>query len=96
MRRYEVMYILQPTLSAEEQTALVDRFNTLIATMGGEVESTDRWERQQLAYEIKGSRDGYYVVVNFLGDPALEVEMDRQMKLTEPILRHMILRRDVK
>jgi small subunit ribosomal protein S6 len=88
------MYILAPALSAEELTALVDRFNELITSMGGTVEKVDRWERRQLAYELKRFRDGYYVVVNFQGDPALETEMDRQMKLTEPILRHMILRRD--
>lgn len=92
MRKYEVMYILQPTLSAEEQTALVDRYNDLITSMGGSVEKVDRWERQSLAYELKGFRDGYYVVVIFQGNPELETEMDRQMKLTEPILRHMILR----
>lgn len=96
MRHYEVMYILQPTLSAEELTALVDRFNDLITSMGGTVEKTDRWDRRQLAYEIKGFRDGYYVVVDFQGEPALETEMDRQMKITEPLLRHMILRREVK
>lgn len=94
MRPYEVMYILQPTLSAEEQTALVDRFNELITSMGGTVDKVDRWERRQLAYELKSFREGFYVVVNFQGEPALETEMDRQMKLTEPILRHMILRRD--
>lgn len=96
MRQYEVMYILMPTLSTEEQTALVDRFNELIASMGGSVEKSDRWERQSLAYEIRGHRDGYYVLVNFQGTPELETELDRQMKLTEPILRHMILRRDEK
>ncbi|HEX2947993.1 MAG TPA: 30S ribosomal protein S6 [Armatimonadota bacterium] len=94
MRPYEVMYILQPTLSAEEQTALVDRYNDLISSMGGTVEKTDRWERRQLAYELKGFRDGYYVVVNFNGEADLISEMDRQMKITEPILRHMILRLD--
>lgn len=96
MRPYEVMYILMPTLSAEEQTALVDRFNDLITSMGGTVEKVDRWERRALAYEIKKQRDGYYVVVEFQGDPALEAEMDRQMRLTESILRHMIFRRDEK
>lgn len=96
MRQYEVMYILQPTLSAEEQTAVVDRFSELISSMGGTVEQVDRWERRQLAYELKGAHEGYYVVVKFQGDPTLETEMDRQMKLTEPILRHMILRRDEK
>jgi small subunit ribosomal protein S6 len=88
------MYILQPTSSAEEQTALVDRYNDLITSTGGTVEKTDRWERRQLAYELKGFHDGYYVVVNFHGAPELITEMDRQMKITEPILRHMILRRD--
>lgn len=96
MRSYEVMYILQPTMSAEDQTAVVDRFTALIESMGGTVEKTDRWERRQLAYDIKDMREGYYVVVHFQGDPALQAEMDRQMKLTETILRHMILRRDEK
>ena len=94
MRPYELMYILQPTLSAEEQTALVDRYNTLITSMTGTVEKTDRWERRQFAYELNGFRDGYYVVVNFQGDTALINEIDRQMKIVEPILRQMILRRD--
>ncbi len=111
MRKYEVMYILQPTLSAEEQTALVNRFNDLIASMGGAVtgiatmttsgtvlklENTEHFERRTLAYDLKGFRDGYYVVIDFDGDPTLETEMDRQMKLTEPILRHMITRPDEK
>ncbi|HEY3376193.1 MAG TPA: 30S ribosomal protein S6 [Armatimonadota bacterium] len=94
MRPYEIMYILQPTLSAEEQTALVDRYNDLITSMEGSVEKTDRWERRQLAYELKGFKDGYYVVVNFQGSAALVAEIDRQMKITEPILRHMVIRRD--
>jgi small subunit ribosomal protein S6 len=94
MREYEVMYIMQPTLSAEELTALVTRYDDLIVSLNGTVNKTDRWERQSLAYEVKGYREGYYVVVTFLGTPALEAEMARQMKLTEAILRHMILRKD--
>jgi small subunit ribosomal protein S6 len=88
------MYILQPDMAAEELTAVVDRFTELVASLGGTVEKTDRWERRQLAYEIKGVRDGYYVVMLFQGEPALEAELNRQMKLTENILRHMIIRRD--
>ncbi len=94
MRKYEVMYILNPTLSAEELTALVDRYTELIVSRGGEVLKTDRWERRQMAYEIRGQREGYYVVVEFTAEPALEAELARQMKLTEVLLRHMILRRD--
>lgn len=94
MRKYELMYILQPTLSAEEQTALVDRFNDLIAAMDGTVEKTDRWERRQFAYDLKDFKDGYYIVVIFQGTTELVNEIDRQMKIVEPILRHMVLRKD--
>jgi small subunit ribosomal protein S6 len=88
------MYILQPTLTAEEQTALVDRFNTLITSMDGTVESCDRWEKRTMQYEIKDFREGYYVVVNFQGTPTLVAEIDRQIKIAETIIRHMILRKD--
>ncbi len=94
MRPYELMYILQPTLTAEEQTALVDRFNTLITSSDCTVDSCDRWEKRNMQYEIKGFREGYYVVVNFQGTPALVAEIDRQIKITETIIRHMILRKD--
>lgn len=94
MRKYELMYILQPTLSAEEQTALVDRFNDLITAMDGTVEKTDRWERRQFAYDLKDFKDGYYIVVIFQGTTELVNEIDRQMKITEPILRHMVLRKE--
>lgn len=94
MRKYEVMYILNPTLSAEELTALVERYNELIVSLGGEVLKTDRWERRQMAYDIKGQREGYYIVVEFMATPTIEAELARQMKLTEVLLRHMILRRD--
>ena len=94
MRPYELMYILQPTLTAEEQTALVDRFNTLITSSEGTVESCDRCEKRNMQYEIKNFREGYYVVVNFQGTPTLVTEIDRQIRITETIIRHMILRKD--
>lgn len=94
LRPYEVMYILRPTLSEEERAALVTRFNDLITSLGGSVEEADQWPLRRLAYEVSGAREGYYVVVKFQGDPPMAQEMDRQMKLTEALLRQMILRRD--
>jgi small subunit ribosomal protein S6 len=94
MRTYELVYILDPALEDEQQTALVERFQGLITTQGGEVLHAERWERRRLAYEIKGRREGYYIVVNFRGSPAAEAELDRVLKITDGVIRHLITRMD--
>ncbi len=94
MRQYEVVYILDPTLEDDQQSALVARFQTLVADQGGSVQHVDRWERRRLAFEIKGRREGLYVVMNFQGPPALEAELGRLLGLNDNVLRHMIVRMD--
>ena len=94
MRQYETVYILDPTLEEEQQNALVERFQTLVGAQGGEIQHLDRWERRRLAYEIKGRREGYYVVMNFRGEPAVETELDRVFGITDGVLRHLIVRMD--
>lgn len=94
MRTYELMYILDPMLEEEQLTALVERFRTLLTDQGAEVVHLERWERRRLAYEIKGRREGFYVVVNFRGAPAAEAEANRVLGITDGVLRHMIVRMD--
>jgi len=94
MRQYELVYILDPQLDDAQQTALVERFQTLIGDNGGEIQLVDRWERRRMAYEIQGRREGYYVVVNFRGTTATEAELSRVLGITDGILRHMIVRMD--
>jgi small subunit ribosomal protein S6 len=94
MRTYETVYILDPQLEDDAQNALVDRFQTLVGSNGGEVLHLDRWERRRMAYEIKGRREGYYVVMNFRGEPATEAELNRVFGITDGVLRHMIVRMD--
>ncbi len=96
MRKYECAYILDPGLSEEEQEPLVERFKTLIADNGGAVDAVDKWERRRLAYEIKGKREGVYVIMNFAGEPATEAELGRVLGITEGVLRHMVVRTDLK
>jgi len=88
------MYILDPALEDAQQTALVDRFRDLVIAQGATVELIDRWDRRRLAYEIKGRREGYYVVMNFTGSPASQAELGRVFGLTESVLRHMITKMD--
>jgi len=94
MRPYEAIYILDPMLEEEQLTALVERFRTLIGNQGGEVLHVDRWERRRLAYEVKGRREGYYVVMNFRGTPAVEAELSRVMRISDGVIRQMVLLMD--
>src|SRR5438067_556554 len=94
MRQYEAMYILDPGLEEEQQGALVERFQGLVREQGGEIQHVDRWERRRLAYEVRGRREGYYVVMNFAGEPAAEAELGRVMRITDGVIRHMITKLD--
>ena len=93
LRFYEIAYILDPQLEEEQQVALIQRFSDLVTSRGGSVDHIDRWERRRLAYEIRDRREGFYVFMNITADPATKAEVDRQMGLTEGILRHRIFRR---
>jgi small subunit ribosomal protein S6 len=96
MRKYECTYILDPGLADEQQEPIIDRFKTLVGDNGGTVEAVDKWERRRLAYEVKGKREGVYVVMNFSGEPQTEAELGRVLGISEGILRHLIVRTDQK
>jgi small subunit ribosomal protein S6 len=89
---YEVMYIVKPIEETAFET-IVKKFDDLLAANGGTVEKTDRWGKKRLAYEIKDFVDGIYVLVTFQGDGKTVKELDRVMKITDEILRHMIIKK---
>lgn len=96
MRKYECTYILDPGLADEQQDPIIDRFKNLVGENGGSVDAVDKWERRRLAYEVKGKREGIYVVMNFSGEPSTEAELGRVLGISEGILRHLIVRTDQK
>jgi len=89
---YEVMYIVKP-IEETAFEAIVKKFDDLLAANGATVEKTDRWGKKRLAYEIKDFVDGIYVLVTFQGDGKTVKELDRVMKITDEILRHMIIKK---
>jgi small subunit ribosomal protein S6 len=92
VKTYEVMYIVKP-IEEEAFEALVAKFDNLITSHGGTVEKTDRWGKKRLAYEINDLAEGIYVLVTFNAEPAAVKELDRVMKISDDILRHMIIRK---
>lgn len=94
MRAYELMYVVRPDVDEEGLAAVIERFTQLINNHQGEVESVNRWGKRRLAYEIRGYREGIYVLVHFKGEPATSRELDRVLKITDEVLRHLIVRRE--
>ena len=93
MRAYEVMYIIKP-VEDEVIDGVVAKFEKLLTDNGDTVEKTDRWGKKHLAYLIQDLSEGYYVLVNFKAEPAAVKELDRVMKITDEVLRHMIIKKE--
>ena len=96
IRAYEVIYILDPSLPDDELASLQERFAEVARTHGGQVKDTSQWGRRRLAYDLKGQREGVYVIMNMNGEPTTMTEIDRTLRFNESVLRHMIVRIDEK
>ena len=93
MRKYEVIFIVKP-MEEDAINAVIEKFSKLIAANGGTIDSEDRWGKKRLAYEIKDQMEGYYCLFNVTAEPACVNECDRVMKITDEVLKHMIVRAD--
>ena len=92
MRRYEIMVILDPDLEEKTIAPSLEAFLNVIRADGGTVESLEVWGRRRLAYEINHKPEGIYAVVNFTATSAATQELDRQLKLSEAVMRTKVLR----
>ena len=93
MTNYELMLIIDPTLedSVKEQT--IDTVKGLIAE-NGEITKADIWGMKKLAYPIQKKNEGYYVVTEFKANSDFPKELDRRLKISDNIIRHIIINKD--
>ena len=91
-KSYEITYIIAPDVEEAAKAALVERFDKILTDNGAEVVDSKDWSKRRFAYEIGGYNEGIYHVVNVKtsDDKALN-EFDRISKITDGILRHMIV-----
>ncbi len=95
MRKYEAMAIMKPDLSDADVQKLTDRYKTVIEDQGGTVDSAAVWEKKKkMAYEINGYKEGNYVLFNFSADAKVPLELGRQLRINDDIIRHRIFRLD--
>ncbi|CVH79954.1 30S ribosomal protein S6 [Rubneribacter badeniensis] len=93
MKAYELLFFVAPSTDEETRTAVMKRIETTISDAKGTVDNVDNWGKRKLAYEINGLTDGDYTLVDFHADPADVAELDRILRITDTVVRHMIVKR---
>ncbi len=92
-RKYEAMYILNPTLGEEATASTIEKVKTLIES-SATIEKQDVWGRRRLAYEINDQKEGFYVLVNFSAEGEFPKELERVLKITDGVMRYLVIRTD--
>ena len=90
MAKYETMLVTSSNLDEEASAALVGKFKSLIEA-NGTIDSVDEWGKRRLAYPIEDETEGVYTVIKFTSAPSIPAELDRVYKITEGLLRTIII-----
>ena len=93
-RKYELVYVVSPDATDEQVTEVHTQVDSIVQRMHGQLEKTDNWGRRKLAYEIGRHKEGTYVLEVINGDGELMKEIDRRLKVTDLVIRHLVVRVD--
>ncbi len=92
MTKYEIMYVIRPTLLEDDRKALIAELNEIYTSRGCNVVNVNEWGMKDLAYEIEKHKKGYYVVLDVVSNDEARLEFDRIVRIKEDIIRYMILK----
>ncbi|NMB03617.1 MAG: 30S ribosomal protein S6 [Tissierellia bacterium] len=93
MNKYESILVFRPDMEDDAREQLLERFKSIIAAQGN-VESVDDWGKKRLAYEIEKLQEGYYYLINFEASHDLPIELERNYKISDQVIRYNIIRKD--
>ncbi|MCL2807215.1 MAG: 30S ribosomal protein S6 [Coriobacteriia bacterium] len=94
MKAYELLFFVDPAIEEDAREALLTRIQTTITSQEGIIDSIDPWGKRKLAYEINKLQDGDYTLINFHAQPTSIAELDRIMRITDAVVRFMVVRKD--
>lgn len=92
MHNYEMVMILSPEKGDDEVAAAIERVGRFITDRGGSVEEVNQWGKRRLAYPIKHFVEGNYILTHFKLDPNLTAELEAGLRISEDVLRHLLVR----
>ena len=91
LNKYELLYVIDSAMEDQARTDLIAQFQTLMTNNGATVDKVEEWGKRRLAYPINDLPEGYYVLMNCECKPELPAELDRVFKITDGILRSIIV-----
>ena len=94
LRDYELVLVISPEVAEEEFEATIDNISRLITGKGGTVSDIERWGKRRLAYPIRHFVEGSYVLARFKLQPAFGKELEANLRISEEVLRHLLIRLD--
>ncbi|MBR7110768.1 MAG: 30S ribosomal protein S6 [Clostridia bacterium] len=93
MKNYEVLYIIKADVADDAKESVIEKFSTLVTSLNGTVDTVDKWGLKKYAYPINYTTEGYYVLMAFTAEESVPAEMNRQMRITDEVVRFMITSR---
>ena len=94
VNEYELIVIFKPDLSEEKLTAAVENVKKFVTARGGVISDTKSWGKRRLAYPIKHSIEGNYILFKFSMKPEQNRELETYLRITEDVLRHLLVKID--
>ena len=88
---YELIYIINPEITDEKLETTVSSISQYVTDRKGNVDKVDRWGKKKLAYPIKRHLEGNYILMRFKMDPALSKELETKLRITDDVLRHLLI-----
>lgn len=94
MKKYEIMYIINPTVLEEGREVLIAEVNSLLEANGATIAKTEKWGERKLAYPIDKKKSGFYVLTTFEIDGLKLVDVESKLNIIESIMRYIIVKQD--
>ncbi|MCL2599375.1 MAG: 30S ribosomal protein S6 [Firmicutes bacterium] len=94
MNKYEMMYIIKSGTADDKREATIKKYSTLVESAGGKIEAVDKMGIRKFAYPIDFKNEGFYVLMTFMAPPSLPLEMERQMRISDEVVRFMCVNKN--
>jgi small subunit ribosomal protein S6 len=91
IRKYEAFYMVRPDLSDGDISKIVDRFKGIVEQNNGTVDTAAKWDKRKLAYEVAGLKEANYILMTFSAEGKVPAELARLMRISDDIIRHIIV-----
>jgi len=93
-RTYELMFIVRPDMTEEDQDKLISTLEAAVTSSGGQVKNVEKMGKRRLAYTVRKFHDGLYMLLSFEGSGGLVHELERRLRVTEPVIKFLSVRVD--